>query len=105
MDNDHILSKYYDWIAAGAVPTHSDLDEIVGRLIGPGSTMDETLLRRELIAVQREIAAELRTGNTGRARAVARESSATLAAALGPLPRVDHYKGKTVREIVDGIPR
>lgn len=102
---EHPISQHWDWIAAGGKPSQADLDELVGRLLGPDSDMDEAILRRELRAVQREIVAELAVGNSGRARTIAREASAVMAASLGPLPPVDRYRGKSVREIVDSVPR
>lgn len=105
MRNDHPLVGWFDWVCAGARPSKADLDELIGKLLGPDSTIDETHLRRELLSVQREIASALNDGNAGRARSVGAESAAILSSSLGPLPSVDPLGGRTIKEIIAEVPR
>jgi hypothetical protein len=104
---EHPVSQFLvDWVARGARPSEADYDELVARCVdGHTENVTAAQFRREIVSASRDILAAHKVGNSGRARDIARQTTAVLAEALGELPHIDRNAGKTIAEIVDGIPR
>lgn len=102
---EHPLTNWSDSIASGGRWSDDEIDTLVKRCVDSQSEMSAETLRRELSRWTRKISEQVKDGNSGAARQLAREAVAVLAVGIGELPPARRDEGKSVKEIVDSIPR
>src|SRR5688572_28609854 len=101
--SQHPIRSFFDDVAASGEPPAAEVDALVADLTREGSLTNAAELRRRINETVTAVVAARDEGNAGRARSIARETSAELADQLGPYrPPPDD---RPVREIVDGIQR
>jgi hypothetical protein len=102
----HPIAQLLDAVASTGSVTDADIDEIVKRSIDPHAPGEITAssLRSSVSSSVRSIIAAHKVGNSGEARRIAREASASLVPQCGPVAAAASPP-QSAAEVVAAIPR